>query len=1268
MAERIVLAQFDIDARLLEEKIAQNQTKIDLLKGEIGDTRKVLKEYQDRAKMTAGILEANNNLQEQANRDLAEGTITQERYNDIISETSQAIRQNEIELGNLLQAEREQQVQLVRYQSDLRSINDENRELNNLLRSGRTEVQGTEGAYREMSQQLSATRIEANNLGAEMRRLEREGQQNTEEYRNLTRQWEIASNEARDLHDQLLELDRATGDNRRNVGNYADSIREAFGELGTGFGQLMSGNVVGGFQAIRGSIGSVKSALAELWTAILSNPLLALAAGLAAVAVGLFQGMKAVFEYNAEVVKLNKEIEGLTNLTGAVVDRLREYATALQEVFGKDFTDGIKEMNSLMTDFGLTSKQAFDLYAEGLAKGGATNSEFGDSIREYGVLFAQNGYSAQEFLNLLNAGIDLDVYTDKLPDAIKEAGLSLNEQTKATRDALINAFGQSFSDDLLKGVRNGSLTIKEAVDQIATQAQKVGLNTQQIAQLNADVFKGAGEDAGGLVKIIEAVNLANNKEAQSLTESQKATIQLANATTDLEKAKTEAFKSDQINNFTKAFELSWTRIKTVFVQLVGGIVDAVLWFDRVTGVSELVNKVMDELSNQGKAVMDAFKSLGAVFKDISDALGINTEKTGSWVKSILQAINPINLLKGVIMIITTTIRTFTSVIEGSRILITTFTITAKNLIGQVINIAKDLKNLDFTTALNKLKNISISNELSAARKEAEKIIALNKAKKPQEEVATSNTSSIKGNDKDTGASADAAAKAAAERQKLLDKQQKEEEAARKKAQSALEAAAKQDLANAKERANVAIQATQAELSEYIAMNAEKLKSDKRLTQARVNEIQKYLEDVREKTQIANELEKQQKIQSLNDQLEAIKGASQQELDQKNNLIAQKEVLEKEYATKEILINNDINEKRKELDKTFLEQKTESSNLARALEYEQTLADLEKQHASEFELQAIQLKQQTDQRLSSFLQENELKRQIDQENYDLNAEIEAQRREIENQLALTQDEVKKQNLQNLLNSLNVIQTDFANKEVEIARNKENAKYALAAGIAANMAQIAGEQTTLGKAFAIAETTINTYAAATNAYKSLSGIPIVGPALGAVAAGLAVASGLANVAKISGVKVPSGSISGLKGLSSGVVSIGQLSAKPKAADGMLIGASHENGGIPIKTPGGIIEAEGGEVIINKRSSAMYRNVLSQINQLGGGVKFASGGVVGNLSSLPTVQNNFKSIIDMDAMKQIIGDAVMEGSMLGTHAGSQMGIVELSNNREIQNGANF
>jgi len=67
-------------------------------------------------------------------------------------------------------------------------------------------------------------------------------------------------------------------------------------------------------------------------------------------------------------------------------------------------------------------------------------------------------------------------------------------------------------------------------------------------------------------------------------------------------------------------------------------------------------------------------------------------------------------------------------------------------------------------------------------------------------------------------------------------------------------------------------------------------------------------------------------------------------------------------------------------------------------------------------------------------------------------------------------------------------------------------------AGNMIKILGEETAAGKAMAVTQATIDTYKGATAAYASLAGIPVVGPVLGGVAAGAAIASGLANVKAI------------------------------------------------------------------------------------------------------------------------------------------------------------
>tara|TARA_R110002167_G_scaffold34704_6_gene110932 strand:- start:580 stop:4227 length:3648 start_codon:yes stop_codon:yes gene_type:complete len=64
---------------------------------------------------------------------------------------------------------------------------------------------------------------------------------------------------------------------------------------------------------------------------------------------------------------------------------------------------------------------------------------------------------------------------------------------------------------------------------------------------------------------------------------------------------------------------------------------------------------------------------------------------------------------------------------------------------------------------------------------------------------------------------------------------------------------------------------------------------------------------------------------------------------------------------------------------------------------------------------------------------------------------------------------------------------------------------------------------------------------------------------------------------------------------------------ANGGMVHGKSHAQGGEKFNVGGRVNELEGGEAVINKRSTAMFRNQLSEMNQAGGGVKFADGGLM-------------------------------------------------------------
>jgi hypothetical protein len=108
---------------------------------------------------------------------------------------------------------------------------------------------------------------------------------------------------------------------------------------------------------------------------------------------------------------------------------------------------------------------------------------------------------------------------------------------------------------------------------------------------------------------------------------------------------------------------------------------------------------------------------------------------------------------------------------------------------------------------------------------------------------------------------------------------------------------------------------------------------------------------------------------------------------------------------------------------------------------------------------------------------------------------------------------------------------------------------------------------------------------------------------------------------------------------------IKSESLAKGGVLKGKSHARGGIP--TADGQMEFEGGEAVINKRSTAMFGRQLSAINQAGGGVAFGRGGQTpihkfqgGSITPVPsfTGQTISRQVeFNVDAMAERIGEEI-------------------------------
>jgi hypothetical protein len=169
---------------------------------------------------------------------------------------------------------------------------------------------------------------------------------------------------------------------------------------------------------------------------------------------------------------------------------------------------------------------------------------------------------------------------------------------------------------------------------------------------------------------------------------------------------------------------------------------------------------------------------------------------------------------------------------------------------------------------------------------------------------------------------------------------------------------------------------------------------------------------------------------------------------------------------------------------------------------------------------------------------------------------------------------------------------------IFENQMNRELKAAEGNQAKQEEIKKKYFEKNKKLQIANATIQMFQSAISAFASMAAIPVVGPALGAVAAAAAIALGIANINKIKAQQYESaagGAASSAKEAPQASMNLGKNYEK----GGMIGGKRHAEGGT-------LIEAEAGEAIMTRGAVTMFGPLLSQLNQMGGGTSFARSAV--------------------------------------------------------------
>lgn len=311
------------------------------------------------------------------------------------------------------------------------------------------------------------------------------------------------------LADEVAALDARQKVYNRNVGNYGSALAGLGGPIGGIIGNFTQMVEVadnlnesmekgeGGFSTFTDGFKSITRAA---W-AFIATPIGATIAGITAALLAA----KGWYDYNAGLVEATRLTKQLTGLSGDDLKSFRTEIQATATVFDKEFKEVLLATNSVSKQFGIGLQDSLELIRKGFISGADANGEFLDQLREYPTQLQSVGLNAKETISIITQNVKDGIFSDKGIDAIKEAGLRIREMPKSTADAL-KGIGLS-GEEIQKQLSEGTLTVFEVIQQVSKRLSEFPAQSSQVGAAIADIFGGAGEDAGlAYIKTLADIN------------------------------------------------------------------------------------------------------------------------------------------------------------------------------------------------------------------------------------------------------------------------------------------------------------------------------------------------------------------------------------------------------------------------------------------------------------------------------------------------------------------------------------------------------------------------------------------------------------------------------------------------------------------------------------------------------------------------------------------------------------------------------------------
>lgn len=890
MADRINLGSFSFDSSQVEQKLQEITRKL----AELGT--QLVKAQNDLKSTTREYLQHKQALDQLGNSIGANTRQYRDYQRQLVT-----ISGNVAEQRNRVRELSASQEQNLMVQTQLTAVLNDIRQASDIVSNGYSaqsrSIDQLVNDHRVLTQMLEHERSVNGELSSSVTRLQNDLRQNSTAQDNLRNETSQTNNEISEQTTEVNQNSQAVRRNATSLDNLATSsneVGENIGGVGEAFGQLASGNIAGGLQSLRTAFsGLLTSAMA-----FIATPIGAAITALAGIAIAT----KELFEYNQEMSKATAITRQFTGLSGENLENFTVKVKTFAEQTGADLKEVTRTVNSFAQAFGLSYEEVFAKVQQGYIKTGQSSEDFFDNTDEYAAQFQKAGYSADEFFGILTAGAQNGIYKDKLVDGIKEVDLRLKDLSKAGREALESTFGKGFTDTLVKGVENGSITTKRALEMISTETKKVGVSAGQMQKISADVFGTMAEDSAGFVKVLSAVE-------DGLANSEKGLSELEQKQLDAQKAQedfNQAF-ADLFNLTDNGWDSMTAGIKTVFFNLLSKAVKVVI---------DLANGFVDTYNNS--------LLLRAIVGSIGNAMSTSVTTAMAALKLFWNGLKSTGKLISSIL---------TFDMAGVKSALSEGWNGAVNIVKSATNtIASDIQKTIDQVKNGKLDKITMSSTVTGGGK-----------------PTGDNNGGGNNNNNSDDAKVDKKKKLAED--KRLAEQKKRAEEAKK----AYEKEVENQIKLAEQQAQLSAEYASNELANKIKNSQSLIDEDKRLSQSLIDEEKRRLEEITSLKKQQAQTDLDNKLSSIQSEEDAEKRRLQSLVDDGKltqeqmtssldafNLVTQKkrDLANQEYKQKEVEFLYELDEEKKTTQAKIDEQNLADEQLKKELDQEAQILKIE----------------------------------------------------------------------------------------------------------------------------------------------------------------------------------------------------------------------------------------------------------------------------------------------------------------------------------------